>query len=262
VGDIVNVPCRGEFLVTRLQPGTYWFEFASGKRPVSERERASVQVQVVDHNLAVKAALSRGIDIEGRFTVPEGSSKPDWTAVKLFSDPVGTIRVLDEMPEPPDAGGRFHLVNLAPRDHRFSVSGLPAGYYVQEVRYNGARMPDGWLALSAGAPGQSVEVLVGNTPAALTGTVKDGDSARVVLIHWPPNPAEIRHSTTTATADPDGKFQLTNLAPGDYRYFAVRAGAIDKLQEPYVMDHALQSARKLTLGPGIVQSIELEMIDP
>ncbi len=260
-GD-TDVPCKGEFLVTGLQPGTYWFEFRTGKRPLAERERASVQVEIVDKNVEAKAVLSRGLDIAGRFTVAEGSSKPDWKTMKIMSTPFGATPVMSEMPEPPDQQGRFKLVNVAAREYRFTVNGLPNGYYIKEIRYNGISQPTGWLTLSAGAVSQTIEVVVDDKPAAVAGKVKNGDGAQVVLVTSPWNNQDIRSSTRAATADADGKFQIANLSPGEYRCFAVKTSERDKLEEPYVMDRMLAAAKKVTLEAGSAAVVELELLIP
>jgi len=259
--NATDVPCNGEFLITRLQPGTYWFEFRTGKRKLPEIERASVKVEIVDKNVEAKAILSRGIDIAGRFTVAEGSSKPDWKTVKLMTSPFGEVPFMSEIPEPPDGEGRFRLVNHAAREYRFNVNGLPNGYYIKEIRYNGISQPSGWLTLSEGAMSQTIEVVVDDKPAAVTGKVKDGDGTQVVLVSWPPNKLDYRSSTRTVAADADGKFQITNLAPGEYRVFAMR-GDRDKLEEPYVMDRALAAAKKVTVEAGSGATVELELFVP
>jgi len=137
---------------------------------------------------------------------------------------------------------------------------------VKEVRYNGARAADGVFAVYGGALDQKLEIEVADKPAGLTGTVKDGDhavgEAHVVLVRWPVNPQDRRVSTTTTTADADGKFQLMGLVPAEYRYFAIRAAAKDKLQEPYVMDGLLQSAKKITLAANGMQTLEVEVVNP
>jgi hypothetical protein len=254
-----EVPCRGEFLVTRLQPGTYWFEFQTIKRPLPERERASVQVDVIDRNIEVKATLSRGVDVAGRFTVAEGSSKPEWKGVRLMTRPMGSVPVMSEIPEPPDAEGRFRLVNAAAREYQIDIFGLPSGYYVKEVKYGGVTMLPGWLTLSAGAVSQTLDIVVDDKPAALTGTVKYGDGALVVLVRWPPNNRDFRTTRNTAAADADGKFQFQNQAPGEYRCFAIRATEQDRLEEPYVLDRMLQGAKKVTLTSGGAGTVEMEM---
>jgi hypothetical protein len=258
-----DVPCRGEFLVTRLQPGTYWFEFRTGKRKLPEIERASVRVEVLDKNVEAKATLSRGIDIAGRFMVAKGSSKPDWKKITMLLAPYGAVPVMSEIPAPPDEEGRFQFVNAAAREYRFNVNGMPNGYYIKEIRYNGISQPAGSLTLTEGAVSQAIEVVVDDKPAAVTGKVKDGEGAQVLLVAWPPSKMDVRTSTRSASADVDGKFQITNLAPGEYRCFAVGARVErDKLEEPYVMDRMLAAAKKVTLEAGSAAVVELELLIP
>ena len=264
--ELGTAPCGRDFLITRLQPGACWLELRSEKRTPEARERALVAVEIVHKNVEIKTGMGRGVDIGGRLVVTEGARKPDWKAISLLLDPIGGFQFADESPGPPDAAGAFRLVNVEPRDYRLRISGLGKGFYVKEVRYNGARADDGVFAVNGGALDQKLEIEVDDKPAVLTGTVKDGDhavgEAHVVLVRWPVNPQDRRVSTTTTTADADGKFQLMGLVPAEYRYFAIRAAAKDKLQEPYVMDGLLQSAKKITLAANGMQTLEVEVVNP
>ena len=59
-----------------------------------------------------------------------------------------------------------------------------------------------------------------------------------------------------------GSFRLWGWGRGGYRYFAIRAAAKDKLQEPYVRDGLLQGAKKVTLAPNGMQTLEVEVVNP
>lgn len=253
-GNAMPVPCGEPFLITRLVPGTYWIEARAGS------ERASLAIEIRDKNVEAKAVLARGVDIDLRFVPTEGSRKADWSGVRLLFRPYGRAPNMADMPGQPDAEGRLKLNNVDARDHELRFSNLPAGFYVKEVRYNGVVMPFATLTANGAALAHKIEVVVDDKPAAVTGGTKPG--ARVVLARWPITTPDPRASLITADAGDDGKYQLTNLAPIEYRILAIPGDAVRKLERPGVLDGLLQSAKKLTLAPNGTQTQNLELVNP
>jgi hypothetical protein len=252
------VTCGEPFLMTGLAPGTYWIEAFTGKRPLASIERASVPVEIKDKNVEVKAVMARGVDIDLRIVPTDGSrQEADWSAVRPLLRPFGRAPSLSEMPNP---GGHMLLVNTEARDYFLSFSNLPPGFYVKEVRYNGAAMPFGVLKVSGAAMAHKVEVLVDDKPASVTGKTEPG--AIVILARWPIATLDPRTSYTTVPADADGKYQLINLAPVEYRIFAAPIDVAPKLDRPGVLDGLLQNAKTLTLSPNAVTTQDLELLRP
>jgi hypothetical protein len=60
-----TAPCDRDFLPTGLQPGAWWLELRSEKRPLEARERALVAVETVHKNVEIKTGMGRGVDIGG-----------------------------------------------------------------------------------------------------------------------------------------------------------------------------------------------------
>jgi hypothetical protein len=256
--DYAPVTCGEAFLMTGLTPGTYWIEARTSKRPLASTERASVPVEVKDKNIEVKSVMARGVDIDLRI-VPTGGSRQeaDWSGVRPLLRPYGRIPSMSEMPNP---GGHLQLVNMEARDYFLSFDNLPPGFYVKEVRYNGAVMPFGTLKVSGAPMAHEVEVVVDDKPASVTGKTESG--AIVILARWPITTPDPRTSYTAIHAGADGKYQALNLAPVEYRIFAMPVDAARKLDRPGVLDGLLQSAKKLTLAPNAAQSQDLELLRP
>ncbi len=186
------VPCGEPFLMTRLAPGSYWIEARSDNRPAESAERASLPFEIEDKNIEVKSVLARGVDIDLRIVPNEGSRKADWSGVRLMLHPRGRAPYLSEIPGSPDPEGRLRLVNVEARDYDLRFAGLPPGFYIQEVRYNGAAMPFGTLTVNGSAMAHTIEIAVDDKPAAVAGETRPG--ARVVLARWPintPRPARV-----------------------------------------------------------------------
>ncbi|HXA52713.1 MAG TPA: carboxypeptidase-like regulatory domain-containing protein [Candidatus Acidoferrum sp.] len=252
------VTCGEAFLMTGLAPGTYWIEARTSKRPLASTERASVPVEIKDKNVEVKAVMARGVDIDLRIIPTDGSrQEADWAGVRPLLRPYGRAPSLSEMPEP---GGHLQLVNMEARDYFLSFANLPPGFYVKEVRYNGAVMPFGTLKVSGAAMAHKVEIVVDDKPASVTGKTEPG--AIVILARWPITTPDPRTSYTAVHAGADGKYQALNLAPVEYRIFAMPVDAARKLDRPGVLDGLLQSAKKLTLSSNATHTQDLELLRP
>ena len=260
-GNSTAVPCGEPFLITRLAPGAYWVEARSEKRPLATLERASVPFEIRDKNVEVKSLLSRGVDIDLSIVPTEGSRKADWSAVRVMMMPRGRAsRIMSELPGSPGEDGRLHLVNVDVREYQLRFSGLPAGFYVKEVRYNGAVMPFATLTVTGAAMAHKIEVAVDDKPATLTGETKPG--SQVVLAMWPIRTPDPRTSLIHRRGGEDGKYQFVNVAPGEYRIFAIHDATASQLNRPGVLDRMLQSAKKVTLSPASSGTENLDPLTP
>jgi hypothetical protein len=67
-----------------------------------------------------------------------------------------------------DAKGSFRLENTNLTEQNLFVSGVPGGYYIQEVRYNGTPVRGNlaWLTfeLDGSAPSHSLEIVLDDKP--------------------------------------------------------------------------------------------------
>jgi len=259
-----TIPCAKDFLLRGLAPGTYRLESALPERSQETRRRGSLTFQVVNKNLDLVLSLVGGVDIAGTIITAEGAVKLPVQDMKVYIRPIGGLPWADERPIAPDAEGRFRLVNTQLRDHRVSITGVPSGYYVKEVRYNGADAGK-VLRLNTDAQIHSLEIVVDDKPATLTGKVTIHDKAvnapYVVAMRWPVNSSDSLWPLTRASGDADGRFQFTGLGPGDYRFFAVSATAKEKLEEPDVLHRLLRTAQDITLAPRDFRNVTLEVTD-
>jgi hypothetical protein len=157
--------------------------------------------EVVDRNLEIKVSLVRGPDISGRLLVAEGAkAPPPGTAGVSMRTAEGPLQFGDEgQPVTPDAAGNFRFSAVPLARQRITVSGLGESYYVKEIRYNGIPLIDNIFATDGGSPAQSLDIVLDDKPAAITGAVTDGDKPvgkpYVVLVKWPASPEGIFLST-------------------------------------------------------------------
>jgi len=263
---IGSVPCGKDFLMRGFAPGAYRLEVATLNRGRADREKGSLPFDVVDKNIELFVPVTRGVDIDGKVVLAEGAGKPELAKVQLRLSPLSWVSFLGDEQNPIDAQGKFRIVNTAIRDQQLYVTGLRAPHYVKEVRYNGHRISNNIVQMDAGAPSHPLEIVVDDKPATVVGAVTDRDKPvsqpTVVLARWPLNTSDVFSSVVMATGDENGKYNLTGLAPGDYRVFAVASEVKGKLDEPGVMERLLSTAEKLSLTERAVQNVALKAATP
>jgi hypothetical protein len=266
--DEIVFPCGNEFLLPNYQPGAYQIDVALGQKAES-RLWGSARFEVVDKNVGVEISLARGVDVEGRIVAADAAAQPPLDRIRVSMKPAfealdkapRTSESLDEVIVPPDPEGRFRIVNQQVVPHLISVSGLGSGYYLKEVRYNGSVASHEIVPLSDGAMTHSIVLVIDDKPAAISGTVSDGDRPasrpEVVLVSWPVDSANVFLSVTRATGTDDGRFQFAGLAPGEYRILAFPRAAKDAIETQGVLERFLEHAWKITLGKERPQSLTL-----
>jgi hypothetical protein len=266
-----DVTCGKDILVLGFAPGAYRLDISlrGPSFPPGSRLRGATTFQIVDKNLDLFVPLARGVDIVGKVVAAEGAAKPSFDKMTAYIRATIDVSQADEGPVVVDAKGSFRLVNTNVTEQNLFVSGVPVGYYIKEVRYNGSpvRGNPAWLTfeLDGSAPSHSLEIVLDDKPAFVTGTVTDRDrpvsQPLVVIARWPVSDVKALWPLTTVTGDAGGKYQFTGIAPGEYRILAVSSALKDKLQKPDVLEPLLRTAKKLELGPRATQNLTLELTE-
>ena len=258
-----QLTCGQEFLVVGKEPGTYWLEawVDTPDRYVT----GSVPVTIVDKNVETAIALAPGVAVDARFSVTEGSRKPDFQSIKLSLRAIGGSGRLSDVPPQTDADGRVHFASRPVRDYDVWVSGVPKSFYVEELRYNSSPLAGKLLLLNGEAMAHNLEIVLDDKPASLSGTVGDSEhrvgKAYIMLVKCPLSDAAYQ-AAARAAADDDGKFQIAGLAPGTYRVFAVEPQIAYSLANFNILDRLLSGGKEITLGPNGYQELTLDVADP
>jgi hypothetical protein len=216
-GGRSTVPCRKQFLLRNLAPGSYTLAVFAGNE--GSIRFASAPITIGRENVEAKLTMFPGTEIAGRFTAADGIPLPNFkaTRVQLLADsaPANTVGG----PWIPAADGTLAARTLPWSRYTISISGIPPSHYVKEVRYGHLPITDGTLTLAPGAP---LEIVLDDHPAAIRGTVKGATARSVVLLdrrtQTPPGNFQIIEPYTySASAKPAGTFEFLGLAPGEYR---------------------------------------------
>ncbi len=164
-----------------------------------------------------------------------------------------------------DSAGRFVFKSLGGARHRISINGLTAKYYVKEIRYDGLPAADGFITP---APGAVLEIIIDDKPAILTGTVsgldKPGSRVLVMAVRWPlarDQDGTFPFMSADAAGERQGKFQISGLAPGEYRVLALPPGGTSQTHmESFIRLEA--RAQAVTLDRGGSQDITIKLAEP
>jgi hypothetical protein len=272
--SVAKIPCRKDLLVLNLRPGEYLLSLSSGNR-FQSGAWATQQVEVKDKPVQVTMEMSKGVSLSGQVIPAEGAKLAGLDKLLVVNASTMFAGIsLGIANQPPDASGRFVLINLTPG--RIQI--LPyltnrTGYYVQSIRFNGQVIPNGVFDLLPGSSG-TIEVVVDDKPASITASLMDGDKpyqdkfAAVGLLKWPATSTGsgfplLNQVTWSNGVNPEGSsvVQVTGVAPGEYRAFALRRDDRPKLQDPGVLERVATRSEKVVLEGGGSQSITLKLAD-
>jgi hypothetical protein len=256
----MKVPCGKDFLVRNLKPGSYWFSLSNGQK-AEKYQWARTSVEVTRKNLEVALTMSPGMELRGQVVAAEGvelpGSRPTIRLAPLIGTNFGIAAALDP-------ASKFLVKNLEGVPLRVSAAGLSGKYYVAEVRQDGHAVGDGVITPASGS---LLEIVIDDKAATLTGSVANAEQPRrratVIAAKWPPAPqpdGTFSMMTTESAGDPQGRFRIGGLAPGEYRVVAVPPGGARPGTD--VLMGLLSAGQTVTLDRGGVQDVSLTLTKP
>jgi hypothetical protein len=261
--DLGSVPCGKDFLLTGFPPGSYRLEVtpALGTRRHEEMTWGETEFDIADQNVDITVTMQRGVDVEGNIVVPDGAAKPAFEKIGIHLQPVVGDLTPGESQFLADAQGRLHITNVRATEQWAEVTGVPEGYCVRQIRYNGTPVR-GWLVpFQNGGVSRTLEIVLDDKPAVVSGTVMKGDrpvgNAQVLLTPWPVDSPNAVWPPRQATADGDGKFRFFGLASGDYLLVALPPELREKWREPGILQLLLRQAKKVTLAERSFETVTL-----
>jgi hypothetical protein len=207
----------GPFRLDGLSPGAYLINVTAGEG--AARAYGSVPVTVKDEDiegLAIK--LAPGLNLTASIAMAEDGASPPKTsnllAVILATRQTPGIRT--EVLTPKD--GRFHAEGVARGEYWPELDGLPDGYAVTGVLFDGASTA--WRPVLLNGSDE-ITFVVTSRPGIITGTVRDQNQAtvkgaEVTLLpdtyRDVPDPPVVMRMLSGAS----GEFKFKNLPPGRY----------------------------------------------
>jgi hypothetical protein len=257
----------GAFEFENILPGTHVLTatpsttIAAVIAPDSSQPTARTTVVVADADVeGVVLSLSRPPLIQGRIRVDGTVQSPFQLGPLRFSlvprsrDPgSSTIAVSTK------ADGTFVFGGVSDGTFRVSMPNLPTGFYLKEARLDGADMLNDFMRIASPA---NLDLLVSSQGGVVDGVVMDEQRRPVggiqtVLI---PSRRERTDLFKRVLSDPNGRFNISGVAPGDYKIFSW-AGLEDYAYfDPAVIDQYEAQGQLVQVGELSRQTVELKVI--
>jgi hypothetical protein len=216
--------------------------------PIQAQEEVTVGEQDVDGMVLV---FRKFLEISG--TVPQSSG----FAVNLESIGPGS-----SAGDVVNAQGNFKF-NVPPGSYRINVS-RPPGSYVKSIKLGDQDVSSGRIELTQA--GGKLTILLGTDVGQLEGSVvnENGEPAANAIVTMAPG-EELQDRPDLfyqLTADPQGKFDYRDLAPGDYKVLAWDMQNADQsmLQAAEFRKAFDSRAASVNIQPGGHASVQLKLI--
>jgi len=267
----VEVRPGGRFVVRGLVPGDYLLrvdKYGAGEESL-ERELARVPFSIDSSDLeGLVVVMEKPARVTGRVVFEEPPAarqlgalrvfgRMDPSAARLLAGPDGSAAVRENL--------TFELFGLyGPR--LITMTGLPRNYYVKRVTYGTEDITDTPFDFQSGGDPQTLEILLSNRGAFVTGTVLDEHGNRaadtVVLVF---SADRTRWGTAAAIAvrllvPPRGPYTVGPLRQGDYFIAAVSGedrGAY--AGEPEILEQLAHGAERIMLGENERRTLDLRV---
>jgi hypothetical protein len=211
-----------------------------------------------------------GGSITGRVRI-DGSSPADaqvLARVKVLLKPSldgKPFRITNVYPVEPasiNPDGTFRFNNASVGEYRVAIEGLDSGFYLKEAR-SGAS--DALNRSFTFTPSESnvLDLVIGSGAPEIRGVVTDerlvpAPGAQIALV--PERNRDRVELFRTATAGPDGRFSVANVAPGDYKLFAWQTLEPFAYFDPELLQRDESKARSVQVKESANQSIDLRVI--
>jgi len=251
----IEVDAKGEFEVKGVAPGSYVLH-AQQHSSEEANYHASQKIEVGSDNIdSITLALGRRVNFSGRVNVSgAGTVQFERLSINLSSHDSETSGSWARFKK----DGTFQLLDVPDGTFSFSINGLEESWYVKSVRLGTDDVLATGLEVAKGESGGTIQVVVSNTGAELTGSVIQDDKpmigARVRIIPDPETPYN-RFRSRTANTDQGGRFSFIGIAPGQYRLNAKASG-------PDPGHAAASEPKRVSLSERDHKSIDLTVASP
>ncbi len=290
-GWVATMPAPGTFRVDNLTPGYYRVSLVGGKPPNNSRNYRDYMLATLD------AGNDRTPTVNGVgdyfFEISDHDVDNFKIALLPYAGVSGEVRMLEkdvplparlgvalyptaELTNPKTGGaigggpsevrgtpvrdGRFRQEWLHPSEYWPQLIGLPKGYAVAQVLFEGSRPNNNTITLHG--PDTPLTFVLTSRPGAITGVVRDSNQNPVrgaVVVLLPnilPDKVE-RESILALESGEDGGFVFRDLAPGKYRAFVLtEADSARQGDVEYLRRRANEvEATEVTAG----QSVRIEL---
>jgi protocatechuate 3,4-dioxygenase beta subunit len=267
-----EVDAKGNFELAGIPAGNYVLmaHCSEKDKPVWGQKT----LQVADADLRnVEIAMNPGVDLSGHISV-------DGNAVSVNGNPNGSVdlsRLVGNLepdqnsavgnfaPEVENAfvgnDGGFTFHDVPPGNYRISFHSPGGGYYMKAAQ--SPSVLETGITVAAGQPLRNLDFVLSPGAAHIDGTVMQDDqpssNALVALVPDGARRAQISYFRQTTT-DRQGRFQLENIVPGDYKLFAWQGVERGAYMDPEFLQQFEDEGKSVSVKEGASLNVQLDVI--
>ncbi|MBI5083546.1 MAG: carboxypeptidase regulatory-like domain-containing protein [Acidobacteria bacterium] len=231
---IGTLPGPGTFEIQNQPPGQLRLTAVTPSQEPAGRRLAMFETTVDRDIKNVQLQLMAGMQATfavASFGVRDGARDPLWTDLKAVCTvelvPRARTRTGNEPSAQTGPDGRGVFENVFVEPILLSVRGIPDGWVLRQLLYNGQAVEPHRVEMNAAAPAHHFLILLAPAPNLVQGEVREGSKpagqALVLAVREPFAKDNMYHRAKRATADGAGHFSLRTMQPGDWRFIAVAA---------------------------------------
>ena len=157
------------------------------------------------------------------------------------------------------ADGTFAVHNVVQDAYNLSVD-VPAGAYLKAIKLGNAVLPDLRVDFSGGAA--PLTLLLATDGGRIRGSVENsaGESQPQALVRLYPDGAMSDRGDRAkfATTDNEGRYEIADIAPGDYRLYVWNDNVIRPWFDPDLRKTYAAQSVAVTVAPGSTQVLSLK----
>ncbi|HLY60570.1 MAG TPA: carboxypeptidase-like regulatory domain-containing protein [Terriglobia bacterium] len=250
----------GDFEIVGVPPGAYIAFSSGGDAKTRFAGRAPVDVSNVDvDNVAI--VLKSPAALHGRVRTESGA-RMNFSQLRIWLQPADN-QMMGGEPAEVAADGTFVIRNLYDGNYGIVVAGHTEEFYVKSERLGGSDVLGSGLSLGGTELTGMLEIELSGNGGAVSGTAMHDQApasgAIIALVPEPPNRKRDDLYDVKFT-DQSGKFNMTGLAPGDYKLFAWDSSVGVDPHDPDSLKAYEDKGQSVHVEEKRQQAVQLELI--
>jgi hypothetical protein len=215
---------EGKFEILNLTPGVYVATAVArvGARSLAGRSLVHVSGEAME---GVAIRIGEGYSLSGAIALEDGP-QDDLSRLNFQLVPQRPLDLNARLRRERTAEDRsFRTAGLDPDVYQVQFDRLPEGFYVKSVKVGGADVTYEGVDLSRGSV-EDVEIQLSRKAGLVSGAVRNADTGEaalgstVILVPESPQRRQAPWLYSQAVVDQYGRFEITSVAPGEYRAYA------------------------------------------
>ncbi len=257
----------GTFEVEHVAAGSFRMAFITNGPDVAKRKQAVVELMVEEDMDELEIRVESGVHVKmsiESFGDRPVDGDPLWTKVKpqmsVMLSPMNRVNFASDRPVEVGADGVASLNGVFVEPLRMELMGLPKGWVLRKLLYNGLEVDAEVLRIDPGRSEHSWRALVSAVTNGISGEARVDskliEGVRVVALLEPLEAKQSRRRFRHVVSDQDGRFAIETLVPGKWHVLAVHEGSTEDALK------AIRAGKgqKVEVGENGVARVQLEAL--